>query len=97
MVLTALSVFSNVFFVGGWVAAMVRPKGSGRDNTAALMGWGLFSLALALVPLFCVEIKSLLVGYFLWVFAIGLLTAWWWYVGTVGISAARGATDGTAV
>jgi len=80
--LVALSAQSNLFFVWGWLSLAVRPSRFGDRGDALLIGWGLFSLVLALTPLFCLGAKELLVGYYLWVLAIGLLAAWLWYLGT---------------
>jgi hypothetical protein len=92
LVLLGLSALANLFFVCGWVFAVARPLRLGYSNAVALMAWGVFSLVLALLPLFCVGPKNLVIGYYLWVLAIGLLTGWLWYAGTAGESTDRGPT-----
>jgi hypothetical protein len=91
--LIALSAQSNLFFVWGWLSLAVRPTRLGGRGDALLMAWGLFSLVLALMPLFCLGAKELLVGYYLWVLVIGLLTAWLCWLG----ARRHEATPGTAV
>jgi hypothetical protein len=89
--LVALSAQSNLFFVWGWLSLAVRPTRLGGCGDALLMAWGLFSLVLALMPLFCWGAKELLVGYYLWVLVIGLLTAWLCWLGARRHEAAPGA------
>jgi hypothetical protein len=78
LILMGLSAQSNLFFAWGWLCLAFPSWRSRRRDGVALMAWGLFSLVLALTPLFCVGVEKLLVGYYLWAFAIGLLTVSFW-------------------
>jgi hypothetical protein len=81
LILLGMSAQSNLFFVWAWFSLAFPPRRSRRRDEVALLAWGLFSLALVLMPLLCVGPRNLLVGYYVWVLAIGLLTARLWCVG----------------
>jgi hypothetical protein len=81
LILLGMSAQSNLFFVWAWFFVAFPSRPSRRRDEVALLAWGLFSLVLVLLPLLCVGPRKLLVGYYVWVLAIGLQTVWLWCVG----------------
>jgi hypothetical protein len=81
LILLGLSAQSNLFFVWGWVVAAFPAWRSRRRDRLAMMAWGLLSVVLAVLPLFFVGLRMLLVGYYVWVAAIGSLALWLWCAG----------------
>jgi hypothetical protein len=81
LIILGMSAQSNLFFVWAWFFVAFPPCRSRRRDEVALLAWGLFSVALVLLPLLCVGPRVLLVGYYVWVSSIGLLTAWLWCAG----------------
>jgi hypothetical protein len=87
LVIAALSVVANLFFLCGWVYLAFPSLRRGSAGHRFLMAFGLFSFVLALSPMLVLGPTRLLFGYYIWVLTIGMLTVWLWCSGQEGLKA----------